>query len=86
MTTAVWTGRTLLQRILAGIVGGLLGSVFTLALMYLVAMFRDGTGVMGPTPWLVYMPIPIVAVAGFWRGDRALFAAIRALRALVMIP
>jgi hypothetical protein len=30
--------------------------------------------------WLLYLPIPVSAVAGFWKGDRALYAIMRFLR------
>jgi hypothetical protein len=66
----LWTGRSLLSRILAAVFGALLGAALTFSIV-------SWTGV---SAWPLYLPIPMAALAGFWKGDHALFVLLRALR------
>lgn len=65
----LWTGHSPIQRILAGVFGIALGLIFTLGL-YLITESNS---------WWIYLPVPVAAAAGYWKGDRALFTMLRVL-------
>lgn len=66
----LWTGRSLLSRSLAASLGAIVGGALTLSLFFLTET----------SIWLFYLPIPVSALAGFWKGDRALYGIMRFLR------
>jgi hypothetical protein len=57
--------RTIFERVLGAIFGAVLGGLLTLA-----------CGVVFEH-WAVFLPMGLGALAGFWKGDRALFAMMR---------
>jgi hypothetical protein len=65
----LWTGRSLLSRFLAAGLGLILGGALTLGLVFVTEI----------NFWLLYLPIPMSAAAGFWKGDRALYVILRFL-------
>jgi hypothetical protein len=62
--------RTLLERSLAALVGGMLGGLMTLWLF----------GFPITMHWVIWTPIPIGVLAGYWRGDRGIRGLIKVVR------
>ena len=56
----------MLEITLGGIFGAVLGGIITVSLLF------SGTG-----NWVIWLPIVAGALAGLWKGDRALFALMR---------
>ena len=61
--------RTVLERILGGFFGAALGGILT------VSLFLSGTA-----HWVIYVPMALGALAGYWKGDRALVRMAKLLR------
>ena len=57
--------RSMFERILGGIFGTVLGGLIT------VCLFTE------IEHWAVFLPMILGAVAGLWKGDRALFGIVR---------
>ena len=60
--------RTLLERSLGAFVGGILGGFVTLSLALSVTAWH----------WLLWSPLVMGALVGYWGGDRGLKALLRA--------
>ncbi len=58
--------RTMLEMSLGGIFGAVLGGIVTISLLF------SGVG-----HWLVLLPMMFGGIAGFWKGDRALYRMMR---------
>lgn len=54
-------GRTGLEVILGAVFGAIIGGILTISLLF-----------SGTAHWLIYSPMIVGAVAGLWKGDRAL--------------
>jgi len=58
--------RSKLEIVLGGAFGALLGGVLTVSLLF-----------YGIGHWMVWIPIIAGALAGAWKGDRAIFGLLR---------
>jgi hypothetical protein len=74
-TPPIWTGRSRLQRVLAGAFGALLGSLISLLLGL----------ALGTHAWYVYVPIAVVALLCFLGVDAAVAGVVRFIGALLRI-
>jgi len=55
-----------LEAVLGGVFGAVLGGIITFLLLF-----------SGTDHWLIWLPTILGALAGLWKGDRALFGLMK---------